>query len=347
MYERLRSLSWVGFWTLSLLLVHGLAHAQSGRALPVKVAAVAESSWAREVQVTGTIEAVDSVRLAPTVTERVTKVHFQEGAKVAAGEILVELEQAQEQAQLALAKARLREADLAVKRAASLQRQKLLADAGLDEALVGQAVAQAEVDAAQAALNERILRAPFAGQVGLRQVSPGAIVESGTIITQLHSVDALRVSFSLPQTEWLLLSQPHEVQVEVAGLAGQSWTGQIDADAVALETQSRALPLRAQIRDAAPPLRPGLAATVTVRSQPHRSLSVPEAALLPRGGQQFVYVVDEQDQAQRRKVRIGLRKPGTVEVLDGLTAGEKVVVRGAERLRPGMTVLASQWSPEA
>jgi membrane fusion protein (multidrug efflux system) len=344
MRQRLLTVQSIGFWALGLLLVQGIAQAQPGQALPVKVAAVVEAQWAREVRVTGTIEAVDSIMLAPTVTERVSKVHFREGARVEAGEVLVELEQAQERAQLALARARLREADLAVKRAASLQRQKLLADAGLDEAEVTQSVARAEVDAAQAALDERVLRAPFAGQVGLRQVSPGAIVESGTIITQLHSVDALRVSFSLPQTEWLLLQQPQQARVQVAGLPGRSWTAKIEADAVALETQSRALPLRARIQGEPGPLRPGLAATVTVASQPRQNLSVPEAALLPRGGQQFVYLVDEKDQAQRRKVRIGLRKPGFVEILDGLSIGDKVVVRGAERLRPGMSVQASAWN---
>lgn len=345
MQHPLTTLKWLAL--CGLVFFQGGAAAQSGRVLPVKVAPVVESEWAREVRVTGTIEALDSIRLAPTVTERVTKVHFREGARVAAGEVLVELEQAQERAQLALAQARLRDAELGVKRAASLQRQKLLADAGLDEAEVAQAVAQAEVDAAQAALDERILRAPFAGQVGLRQVSPGAIVESGTVITQLHSVDVLRVSFSLPQTEWLLLQEPQQVRVEVAGLPGTQWTGQIEADAVALETQSRALPLRAHIQGEPGPLRPGLAATVTVASQPRQGLSVPEAALLPRGGQQFVYVVDAEDHAQRRKVRIGLRQPGVVEILDGLSLGEVVVVRGAERLRPGMQVQASDWDPDA
>lgn len=320
----------------------GLAAAAQANPLPVVAVPAQKTDWADTLEYPATILADEAIVVAAPVSERVRRVAFVEGQAVEAGALLVELEHAEEDADLALAEARLAEAELALRRAKELARQSAVSKAALDEAEVQVAAARATVDSARAARAERLLHAPFAGRLGLREVSPGAFVQAGQIITTLHSVERLRVEFSVPQAHLPLAEKAEAITVRLPEQAGRSWPASTDAMAGGLDPATRSLRIRARLEPGVP-LRPGMAATVRLQGPTRQALSLPEAVLLPRGGAQFVYRVRD-NTAEWVEVRTGSRSEGQVEIREGLEEGDLVVLRGGDRLRPGAAVQLSQQS---
>lgn len=315
------------------LLLTSAAQAQGPGPAPVIVAPVVALPFADRHRALGTVRAAESVRITSTVTERVATIHFQQGATVAAGDLLVRLEAAEEQAELRLSRARAEEAEAAWRRARDMADQNLLSAADLDSARANRDAARATVEVAAAAVAERELRAPFSGRVGLRMVSPGQYVSAGDAITQLDDLSALDVAVNLPVGKLSLLDG---LQAQVLG-AGEPLAGRLIAAASALDPSSQGLPLRLRLQAPSVALKPGQAVEVLLSGSPRKALAIPEAALFPQGGSQQVYrVVD--GAAQRVTVRSGLRKDGMVEILDGLAVGNQVVVHGGQRLRPGAAV---------
>lgn len=205
--------------------------------------------------------------------------------------------------------------------------------AALHSAEAGLAVIRARIDA-------RILRAPFDGVVGLRRVSLGALVRPGDVITTLDDLDPMRVDFTVPSSHLEALQPGLVVEVRAATLGGRVFEGEIVSVGTRVDPVTRSFPVRAAVRNPGPShlRRPGLLMTVELAKEPREAVMVPEEAIVPEGSRTHVLVVGEDGRVERRTVVTGLRRPGAVEIREGLAAGERVVTHGVARARPGVAV---------
>jgi len=311
-----------------------------GEPPPVIVAEARRESVADRIEALGTTHASESVEITSDVTEKVVEIRFEDGQAVETGDVLVVLDQAEEKADLQAAKAVLEEARLAYDRYESLERQQVAAIAELDARRAALQSAEAELAVIRSRLEARVIRAPFTGVVGFRRVSLGALVRPGDVITTLDTLDPMRVDFTVPSEHLEALRPGLAVTARAGALGGRAFEGEIASVGTRVDPVTRAIPLRAGVHNPGPPhaLKPGLLLTVELAVDPREAVMVPEAALVPQGDRTHVLVVGEDERVERRPVTTGLRRPGAVEILEGVAAGERVVTHGVARARPAQRV---------
>lgn len=306
--------------------------------MPVKAEPVIRDTLNVEVTAVGTLRADETVMVRPEIAGRVVTLHFKEGQAVSDGDALVTLDQGEYQAQLAGSTAQVGLEETSYRRLQDLQRKNLTSPQILDEA-------KAKLDAARATqaldrvrLDKTVIRAPFAGTVGLRLVSPGAYVKPGDDIANLESLGAMKLDFRVPETYLARLAAGQTLTVRVDAYPEQGFEGAIYAIDPALDPETRTVLLRARVPNKANKLRPGLFARVNlVLERRENALIAPEQAIVPLGQTPFVYrVVD--GKAVMTPVKLGLRRPGRVEILDGLKAGDLIVTDGQLKIRDGAAV---------
>ena len=169
-------------------------------------------------------------------------------------------------------------------------------------------------------------------------MSPGSLVRPGDQITTLDDIDVIKLDFSVPETFVALIRPGLEVRARSAAYPDRRFAGRVTSVDPRVNPTTRTVRVRAELPNPDHALRPGMLLTVDLIKNRRDALSVPEQALVPVGDRQFVYVVDGVGEARRVEVEIGSRRPGTAEVLRGLAEGDRVVVEGAHRLRPGSRV---------
>ena len=319
--------------------------AGSGGPPPAKVitAKVERRPFGPEIEAVGTALSRESVEITSKTANTITRIRFEEGQRVAVGTVLVELDRAQAAAALAEAEANLAEARNQFTRGRDLSVTQALSKAQLDQLETAVKTGESRVDAARARLSDTVIRAPFAGRTGLRKVSPGGLVNPGTVITTLDDSSVMKLEFTVPQSflKDLTLGLPVEARAE--GLGDRVFTGKITAIDSRIDPVTRALAVRAELTNSDGALRPGLFMSARLRGKPVDTLMIPEEALVPEQGKTYVFVV-EGDKAMRREVRTGGRQPGSVAVLDGLNGTEAVIVEGTQRVRNGGKVVAEPRS---
>lgn len=307
-------------------------------ATAVTMATVQPSTIRDSVQALGTVRAVESVTVTAKVSETVEQVHFASGDRVNKGDPLVTLSGRQQQASLAAAQATAEEAERLHARYRQLASQQLIASAQLDTQRATRDAAVAQVRQIRANLADRVIRAPFAGVLGIRQVSPGALVTPGTAIATLDAIDEVYVDFPLPETRLSHLADGERLIGTVAAWPGVEFTGVVSSVDARLDPDTRALTVRGEFANAERRLRPGMLMTVQLLGSDRQALMVPEIAVTQVGEQSSVFVVDEQGTAHQREVQLGVRQNGRVEVLEGLAAGARIVVDGVVKVADGQTV---------
>ncbi len=326
-------------------LASSAAGQEGGGGDPVRVAVVEvrQSDFVNKVEALGTTRANETADITASVTEKVVEIRFDDGRKVAAGDVLVVLDSTEEQADLAAARAVLEERRLAYERSKKLERRQFTATAQLDERRAALRQAEAEIAAIQARLDDRTIRAPFDAIVGLRDISVGALVEPGDRITTLDDISVIKLDFNVPATYLATLAPGLSITVRTAAFGDRIFEGTVSGVASRVDPVTRSIVARAIIPNPDGALRPGLLMTVQLLKSPRISMMVPEEALVPRGRVNTVYVVDEAagGVVEARPVEIGARRSGEVEILDGLEAGERVITHGTMRVRPGQTVEAT------
>jgi membrane fusion protein (multidrug efflux system) len=190
------------------------------------------------------------------------------------------------------------------------------------------------MSAARARLNELTIRAPFAGRVGLRNVSVGGLVSSGTVITTLDDISVMKLDFAVPETFMSLLKEGLEVEATSAAFSGQVFKGRVLSVDSRVDPVSRSVTVRAQIANRDSKLKPGLFMAVRLVHSDARALVIPEQALVPERDKQFVFAVRD-GKAVKTEIVLGRRRPGEVEVLSGLRAGDVIVSEGTQKIRDG------------
>ena len=305
---------------------------------PVKAAPVTRATLNVEVTAVGTLRAEETVMIRPEIAGRVATIHFKEGQAVNAGDALVTLDQDEYKAQLAGSSAQVGLEESSYQRLQDLQRKNLTSQQNLDETKARLDAARAQQELNRVRLERTVIRAPFAGTVGLRLVSPGAYVKPGDDIANLESLGAMKLDFRVPETYLARLNVGQTLAVRVDAWPDQSFEGNIYAIDPALDPETRTVLLRARLPNKGNKLRPGLFARVSlILERRENALVAPEQAIVPVGQKTLVYrVVD--GKAVMTPVKLGLRRPGQVEILEGLNAGDLVVTDGQLKIRDGAPV---------
>jgi membrane fusion protein (multidrug efflux system) len=331
-------------------LVAGGAQATSGAAAPaaggaggpaaVEVARAEAITLTDDVRAVGSLKSAQGVMLRPEISGRIARLGFADGQRVKRGQLLVQLDDTLQQAQLKQAEAQASIARTNLQRSQELQAQSFVSQSAVDQNAASLQVAEAQVALAQAQLARMKVLAPFDGTAGLRVVDVGDYVKDGADLVNLEDLSALSVQFALPEryVDRLRVGQPVEVAFDA--LPGRSFKGQVQAVDSQIDANGRALQVLARLANAGTQLRPGMFArprvVFAVRTG---AVVVPEEALVPLGEKQFVFKVEQgadgKRVAQRLEARIGLRLRGKVEILEGLTAGDTVVTAGHARLLRG------------
>ncbi len=309
----------------------------AGRATAVGAVAVSREPIADRVEALGTAQANESVTITANLTDTVRRVNFDDGDYVKTGTVLVELINAEEEAQLAEARASLDEAQRQLKRQRDLGERGIASVSAVDEARAAEATAQARLNTVMARLQDRLIRAPFSGVLGFRQVSPGTLVTPGTPVTTLDDTAKIKLDFTIPESKLFLMKKGGTVLASAAGASGRTFQGEVVAIDSRVDPVTRAATVRALIDNADGALLPGMLLNVEAQASERQALVVPEKSIVQLVGDSFVYVIEE-GRAQRRPVSLGRREFGSVEIVSGLEPGELVIHEGVIRLREGMAV---------
>jgi membrane fusion protein (multidrug efflux system) len=301
----------------------------------VVAAAATRDSITDIVEAVGNARANEAVMVTAKQSGIVVKVHFTEGQAVHQGDVLVEFEAREKKADLETARAQFDEVRGTLERAKKLREAGAVTVARLEDLEAQARAAQARVQAAEARRVDLTVTAPFTGRVGMRQVSPGALVAPGAVITTLDDLSVVKIDFAVPQNVLGDLKLGLPVTATTNALKDRVFQGKITALDTRIDPVTRSVKVVAQFDNKDEALRPGLflnvALTIGTRTD---ALVVPEQAIVALGTSQFVFKVVD-GRAVRTEVTLGSRKPGFVEIRSGVALGDKVVIEGLQKVRDG------------
>ncbi|HEU4652460.1 MAG TPA: efflux RND transporter periplasmic adaptor subunit [Steroidobacteraceae bacterium] len=297
-------------------------------------------NFAEKVEALGTVRANESVDLTAKVAGRVAAIKFREGQQVHAGDVLIELDSDEARADLAAAQAAASESRSQFKRSQELFQTHVLSEAQLDQLQATVLSNDAKVQAARSRLNDRIISAPFAGRVGLRNVSLGGLVNPGTVITTLDDTSVVKLDFSVPEVFLAQVKTGLQIQARTSAYADRLFTGRVASVDTRVDPVSRAVTVRALIDNKDGSLKPGMFMTVQLVRPEGKALFIPEQAIVPEGEEKYVFTVKD-GKASRVAVSTGRRRPGEVEILEGLKPDDVVVIEGTQKVHDGAAVKAA------
>lgn len=331
---------WVGVIAIIGLLVfinwpeEQQTQQQGNRATPVVTQIVNVEPFAVTLQALGTAKANESVIITPQESDVITSLNFSDGQQVDAGDILAQLNSNEQKARLNELNINLAEAERQLKRIQNLALSNSTSTQLLDEqqARVKAFIAQREV--AQENLNKTFITAPFSGKLGLRQVSLGAYVTPGDVLTTLDDIATIKVDFAISERHLPSVNEGQTVFAESVAYPGVQFEGTITNVDSRIDPTTRSINIRTVIDNAQQKLRPGMLLTITLQKRVLNTLVIDEKALVPDHEDQYVFVVVD-GKAVKTKVLIGERRPGKVQVLEGIVQDDEVVVQGTLRIRNG------------
>lgn len=318
-------------------------------AVRVRVAEVSEQTMAETVRGIGTLRALQTVELRPEIAGTVTRISFEEGGRVAAGDLLFQLdirklqqELSAREAALAAAEARLENSDRELKRIERLFRQQVATEDARDQAATERRAARAEVDRLESEVSlsrERIadasIRAPFDGSISEALVDAGDYVQAGALLGTLYQTDALEIEFTLPERHSGRIRPGQRVALTVSAYPERIFDATTTFVSPSVSDDTRDFLVKARLDNPDALLKPGSFATALLTVAEHTALVVPEQALIATREGYMVFLVDAAGRAERRDVTVGLRNPGVAEVTSGLALGDRVVRSGHMRVADG------------
>jgi len=320
---------------LSITLL--LPAAALAQGLQVIVAPVRTMRLADNIEALGTLRANESAQLTATTTDTIAEIRFNDGQRVSAGEVLVVMNSREQIAERAEALAAVEEARRQFERVQDLARRGTASASLLDQRRRELDTARARLEAAEARLRDRRIVAPFDGVVGLRNVSVGSLLTPGTVVTTLHDDSVMKLDFTVPELFLTTVVPGLRVEAQSRAYPGETFHGEVVSVSNEVDPVTRAFRVRALVPNPERKLRPGMLLTLSLAGRERDAHVVPEDAVLTRGREHSVFVVED-GRAVRRVVKLGIRVPGAVEVVDGLTGTEQVVTHGAIRLEDGAAV---------
>jgi membrane fusion protein (multidrug efflux system) len=315
---------------------------EKGQGMKVIVEAVRMETTVDKIEALGTLYANESVRLTSSVAETVTAIRFDDGQQVSRGDILLEMTSAEEQALLQEARFNVEEAGKQLQRVKALSKKGSAAQSLLDERQRDYNISQSQLNVIQSRLQDRLILAPFSGMVGLRNISVGALVMPGDLITTLNDNRQMKLDFSVPATYLATLEPGLAIVATSSAFGDKLFKGEVSSIDNQVDPVTRSISIRAILPNDDGMLKPGLLMSVTLYKNLRQSPTISEEALVPEGKNNFVMVAITKEGgtvAEKRLVKLGLRSGGQVEVLQGLAVGDQIVTHGAHKLRPGQAVV--------
>lgn len=309
-------------------------------AMPVEVAVARSDTVRDEVAATGQIEAIQSIELRPEVEGRIVAILPREGQEVAAGTPLFQIDSIELGAQVAQLAAQRDLANQDLARTKDLIAQNAASTQDLEHAEANARSTDAQLRLMSTRLARTTVRAPFGGVVGQRFVSLGDYVNNTTRLATLQTVNPMRATFNVPERYARSLKRGQEVAFTVAAIPNREFVGEVDFVDPVVSLPGRTILVKAHVPNTQRLLQPGMfiEARLVTAVRP-KAVVVPEDAIVPLQGANFIWAVQE-GKAMRRQVGVGVRTPGFVEITSGVDAGEQVVVGGLELLFPGAPVMA-------
>ena len=294
--------------------------------------------FADRLEAIGTLMANESIVVTARVQGIIESISFQDGKTVEAGTALIQFDEDEESARLQVELANLDEQRKQFERIAGLARANATSEARYDEQQAAVKKAEANVAAARAHLSDFTIRAPFTGRLGTRRISIGALVSPGTVITTLDDLSFVKLDFSVPETYLSTLREGLEIEATTAAYSNEVFRGVVTSIDTRVSPTTRSVEIRAKITNTDQRLRPGMLMVVDLIKDRRESLMIAEESLVPFDNQQFVFVVGHDNTVERVPVAIGRRRPGSVEVLEGIALGDLVVTEGNTSLSSGDSV---------
>lgn len=310
----------------------------ASRAVPVEVTQAVTDTVVDAILATGQIESIQAIELRPEVDGRLVAILVREGTLVSRGTPLFKVDDAELKAQVSRAEAERDLARQALDRTRQLLAEKAAAQADLERAEAQMRSTQANLELLQVRLDRTVVRAPFAGVTGARLVSLGDYVTNSTRLITLQTVNPQRASFQVPERYSDRLRPGQRVLFQVAALPGRDFTGTVDFVDPRVQLPGRTITVKAVVPNTDRSLQAGMfiEARLSTEVRPD-AVVIPEDAITQIQGGAFVWVVVD-GKAERRRVELGVRTPGYVEIRNGVTPGDQVVVGGLDRLVEGAAV---------
>jgi len=322
--------------------------AAAGKPPAVEVARVALAKLTDDTQAVGSLRSRRGVVLRPEVSGRITQLNFTDGQRVRKGQVLVQFDDQLPLAQVQQSQAELSIAQANQKRNEELVSQNFISKRSLDESAANLQVAQAKLSLAKATAARLRILAPFDGIVGIRLVNVGDYLKDGADIVNIEDIDAIFVDFRLPERFQTKVKQGQSALLDIDALPGKKYTAQVQAIDPLIDANGRSVGIRGCIDNRQLQLRPGMFARVNaVFGVRDNARVIPEEAIIPQGSKQFVLKLlpgpvgssPATRITKRVEVKVGLRSPGKVEILEGLDIGDTVVTAGQQRVqRDGTSV---------
>lgn len=310
-----------------------------GKPPSVEVAKVEVTRLIDDTQAVGSLRSRRGVVLRPEVSGRITQLNFTDGQRVRKGQVLVQFDDQLPLAQVQQSQAELSIAQANQKRNQELVAQNFISQRSLDESAANLQVAQAKLSLAKATAARLKIVAPFDGIAGIRLVNVGDYLKDGADIVNIEDIEAIYVDFRLPERFQSKIKRGQTAVLDIDALPGRKYTAQIQAIDPLIDANGRSVGVRGCIDNRQLQLRPGMFARVnTVFGVRDNARVIPEEAIVPQGNRQFVIKLQggpngQGKTSQRVEVKVGLRSPGKVEILEGLEPGETVVTTGQQRVQ--------------
>jgi len=313
----------------------------------VEVAKVEITQLVDDAQTVGSLRSRQGVMVRPEISGRITQLNFRDGERVRKGQLLVQLDDQLPQAQVKQSQAELSIAQANHKRNQELLAQNFISQRTVDESAASLEVAQAKLALSVATAARLKITAPFDGITGIRSANVGDYLKDGSDIVNLEDIDAVFVDYRLPERFQTRLKKGQRATVDLDALPGRKFEAVVLAIDPLIDANGRSVGVRGCIDNRQLTLRPGMFARVTtVFGERNQARVIPEEAIVPQGGKVFVIkVVDNGDAAnpakvsQRTEVKVGIRRPGRVEILEGLEPDDVVVTAGHQRLQKDGTIV--------
>lgn len=307
----------------------------------VIVQPVGTFQFSDRIEAVGTAYARESTTLTSTVTERITRLRFQDGESVRKGDVIAELSRSAETADLASADARAKQAQQQFNRINELARRGFATRSQVEAQTAALDAARAQSGLVDAQIGDRIIRAPFAGVVSLRRISEGATVGAGTEIATISDVSTIKLDFSLPELFLSAVQLGQSIEARTAAYPDDVFRGKVEGIDPVVDPITRSVTVRAVLPNDNRRLRPGMLLTVRVIANPRARLAVPELALVAERDRTYVFKIDGESVALKTPVETGTRQDGMVEIGRGLTTGDRIVAEGTVKVRDGGKVRAA------
>lgn len=314
----------------------------------VSVAVVQTRTFEDTLEVIGVAKGRQSVTLTAAATQLVERVRFTDGQQVQRGAVLVELKDTEQDAGARQAQARLVQAERAYQRYKTLGDKGFASKAAIDQYEAAWRSAQADLAAAEARRSDRLIRAPFAGVVGLSDVTPGALVNPGAPIVTLDDLSTVKVDFQVPERQLGQLRAGQLVLAVADAYPGETIRGRIAQLDTRVDERTRAITARAEFPNPGLRLKSGMLIRVGISRGQRQSASAAESAVSVQGESAFVFVVHQQGQramVEQRPIITGKRQQGFVEILEGVRVGDRIVADGLNKVQPGQPVRIAGQGP--